>query len=137
MDVFKQRMKLLLKIIVCLPIVYGLVIDPIVNDWEDTILYTLQGSPEVESSEESSPQVGSSTEKSCGNSLSCKFARFIGELAEEVREKKEIMVESRTNPDNQYNTIEECLNDDIEIGETSKTRDEWCDSPYVSIAESE
>ena len=60
------------------------------------------------------------------------FKDEVIELWEDAKKRKKIMDESRANPDNQYKTIEECLSDNTEMIEYT-SRDEWCDSEYVSI----
>ena len=129
MDVLKQRLKLLLKIIVCAPAFYMLVIEPIVYEWEDTIIYGCCFEP--------APEVDTSKEKSSGGSgLIRKAIKVTDELLEKIEKTKEATEQSRANSDNQYNTLEECLSDNTEMVEYT-TRDGWCDSSYVSIAENE
>ena len=62
----------------------------------------------------------------------CKSGEFVEEIWDEAKKKKEILDESRANPDNHYNTIAECLSDNTEMIEYT-SRDEWCDSEYVRI----
>lgn len=62
----------------------------------------------------------------------CKSGEYFEKILDEAKKKKEILDESRANPNNQYSTIEECLSDNTEMIEYT-SRDEWCDSRYVQI----
>ena len=70
----------------------------------------------------------------CNQSSSA--AKSLCKFSAKVKVKSEAMIESRADTSNQYNNLEECLNDDKEIGST-KTRAEWCDSGYVLIKSSD
>ena len=67
---------------------------------------------------------------------SSKAARSLCKLSAKVEVKKEAKIKSRADESNQYNNLEECLNDNKEIDST-KTRAEWCDSGYVLIKSSD
>ena len=62
----------------------------------------------------------------------CNATEGLSNLADRVNEKMEIAKESRANPDNQYDTLEECLKDDSLMVEYT-TREDWCESFYVLI----
>ena len=122
MELFKTGLKNTFKLLVVIAPVYWFVVDPIVNDWEDTVIYKTFFYKPVKSDTD---------ELSCNGSnlsdLACKGVKVLSNLADRVNEKLEITESSRANSDNQYDTLEECLKDDSVMVEYT-TREGWCNS---------
>ena len=131
MDLFKTGMKNTLKLLVVMAPVYWFVVDPIVNDWEETVIYKTFVYKPVKSNTDELSCNGSSL-----SDIACKGVKGANNFLDRVNEKLEIAEASRANPDNQYDSLEECLIDDSVMIKYT-TREEWCDSFYVSIAENE
>ena len=128
MDVIKTGLKNTFKILAVIAPVYWFVVDPIVNDWEDTVIYNAFFKP--------APVVDESKDRNCSDSsligLACKGIEGLSNLADEIKEKTEATEMSRANPENQYDSLQECLGDDTKMVEYT-TRDGWCNSRYVLI----
>ena len=128
MDLFKTGLRNTLKLTFAVALVYMFVVDPIVNDWEDTGIYkTFVYRPDKSKTDE----------LSCyGNNLSdlaCKGVKGLNNLADRVRENiDEAMAESRADPNNQFESLEECLASDKEY-DLNMSRAEYCESDYVLL----
>jgi hypothetical protein len=60
---------------------------------------------------------------------------IIGSVSEVLcRTVEKLQAKKRADPNNQYKSLEECLNDKREDSTLGKTREEWCDSNYVLIS---
>ena len=128
MDLFKTGLRNTLKLTFAVAIVYMFVVDPIVNDWEDTGIYkTFVYRPDKSNTDELSCS---------GNNLSdlaCKGVKGLNNLADRVRENiDEAMAESRADPNNQFESLEECLASDNEY-DLNISRAEYCESDYVLL----
>ena len=128
MDLFKTGLKNTFKLTIAMILVYWFVVDPIVNDWEDTGIYkTFVYRPDKSNTDELSCS---------GNNLSdlaCKGVKGLNNLADRVRENiDEAMAESRADPNNQFESLEECLASDNEY-DLNISRAEYCESDYVLL----
>ena len=128
MDLFKTGLKNTFKLTIAMILVYMFVVDPIVNDWEDTGIYkTFVYRPDKSNTDELSCS---------GNNLSdlaCKGVKGLNNLADRVRENiDEAMAESRADPNNQFESLEECLASDNEY-DLNISRAEYCESDYVLL----
>lgn len=131
MKSFMSVLKTCFKILILMWLGVFFILDPIMNDWEDTGIYKTFVSR---------PDKSDIDELTCDgtglNDLACKGVKGLNNLADRVNEKVEIIEASKANPDNQYDTLEECLKDDSVMVEYT-TREGWCNSYYVLIAENE
>ena len=128
MDLFKTGLKNTFKLTIAMILVYMFVVDPIVNDWEDTGIYkTFVYRPDKSNTDELSCS---------GNNLSdlaCKGVKGLNNLADRVRENiDEAMAESRADPNNQFESLEECLASDNDY-DLNISRAEYCESDYVLL----
>ena len=128
MDLFKKGLRNTLKLTFAVALVYMFVVDPIVNDWEDTGIYKIfVYRPDK-----------SNTDELCGSGgnlsdLACKGVKGANNFLDRVKERiEEEKAESRADPNNQFESLEECLASDNEY-DLNMSRAEYCESDYVLL----
>jgi len=128
MDLFKTGLKNTFKLTIAMILVYWFVVDPIVNDWEDTVIYKTFFYKPVKSDTD---------ELSCNGSnlsdIACKGVKGANNFLDRVKEKiEESKAERRADPNNQFENLEECLASDKEY-DLNMSRAEYCESDYVLL----
>ena len=115
MDLFKTGLKNTFKLTIAMILVYWFVVDPIVNDWEDTVIYKTFFYKPVKSDTATKPVGG--------------INKFLNQVKENIEEAK---AERRADPNNQFESLEECLASDNEY-DLNMSRADYCESDYVLI----
>ena len=100
------------------------ILDPIMNDWEDTGIYKTFVSR---------PDKSDIDELTCDGTnisdLACKGFKFLDKVKEGI---DEVKAESRADPNNQFESLEECLASDNEY-DLNLSRADYCESDYVLL----
>lgn len=115
MDLFKTGLKNTFKLTIAMILVYWFVVDPIVNDWEDTVIYKTFFYKPVKNDTATKPVGG--------------INKFLNQVKENIEEAK---AERRADPNNQFESLEECLASDKEY-DLNMSRAEYCESDYVLL----